>query len=74
MNNIVLIDTAEETGDEVREYGDENDDAAGANAYSGAAFFNAIARYNAWHNLPRNAAVGNSTGQSLGPQGSGCRC
>ena len=74
VNNIELADAAEETGDEVREYGDDNDEAAGANAYSGAAVVNAIAGYNAWHNLPRNSAAGNSTGQSLGPQGSGRRC
>ena len=74
VNNIEPPEAADETGEEVREYGDDNNEAAGGNAYSGAAVVNAIAGYNAWHNLPRNSAAGNSTGQSLGPQGSGRRC
>ena len=74
VNNIEPPEAADENGEEVREYGDDNDEAAGGNAYSGAAVVNAIAGYNAWHSLPRNSAVGNSTGQSLGPQGSGRRC
>ena len=79
VNNVEIPDATEETGESVREYSDGNDESGyeSANAYSGAAITNAIAGYNAWHNVPtvpRHPAMGNTTGRSLGPQGSGHRC
>ena len=77
VNNVEIPDANEETGENVREYTDGNEQPENINAYSGAAIANAVAGYNAWHNVPntpRNPAMGNSTGQSLGPRGSGHRC
>ena len=77
VNNIELTDATAESGEAVREYSDSHGESETSNAYSGAAVTKAIAGYNAWHNVPttpRAPARGNTSGQSLGPQGSGRKC